>query len=72
MWQKLFKIDRIVRPEATQYTYQKYILAHSLLRASATSKKCNGPNMFFFKSKLIPHSQENIKVPTADFIVLFY
>ena len=29
MWGKLFKIDRIVRPEATQYTYQKYILVKS-------------------------------------------
>ena len=43
MWGKLFKIDRIVRPEATQYTYQKYIPAHSLLRDTLTKKKCYKP-----------------------------
>ena len=39
MWGKLFKIDRIVSPEATQYTYQKYIPAHSLLRDTLYFKK---------------------------------
>ena len=40
MWGKSFKIDRIVRPGATQYTCQKYIPAHSLLRDTLLKKKC--------------------------------
>ena len=47
MWGKLFKIDRIVKPEATQYTYQKYIPAHSLLRDTLLKKKLQA--MYTFK-----------------------
>ena len=55
MWGKLCKIDRIVRPEATQYTCQKYIPAHSLLRDTLLKKKLQA--IYTFEThieKLIP------------------
>ena len=45
---KIIQIDMIVRPEATLYvyTYQKFILAHSLLRETlSTQEKCCKPNI---------------------------
>ena len=48
MWGKLFKIDRIVRPEATQYTCQKYISTDSQPAEGHTTKKCYKPYTYTY------------------------